>query len=151
MEFVENKGQWDSKVKFKSDMGGSAFYLQQTGYKVMLNSKEDLQKLAAKYSGHFHKNEGTSSASLKMALPASGQPVIVHSHAYEVNFVGSSLMQLQYLINHWILITIISWETIPVNGHRAAGFSRALLTRIFIQASMQDIILTKEILNMTLL
>ena len=65
MEFVENKGQWDSKVKFKSDMGGSAFYLQQQGYKVMLNNKEDLQKLAAKYSGHFHNNEGKSSAAIK--------------------------------------------------------------------------------------
>ncbi|WP_158638340.1 DUF7948 domain-containing protein [Panacibacter ginsenosidivorans] len=90
MEFVENKGQWDSKVKFKSDMGGSAFYLQQHGYKVMLNNKEDLQKLAAKYSGHFHNNEGTSSVATKMALSAAGQPVVVHSHAYEVNFVGSS-------------------------------------------------------------
>lgn len=89
MEFVENKGQWDSKVKFKSDMGGSVFFLQQTGYKVLLQSKEDLQKVAALYSGHFYNKDGT--ASLVSKTVPTDAPVVLHSHAYEMNFVGASL------------------------------------------------------------
>jgi hypothetical protein len=91
LEFVENKGQWDSKVKFKSDMGGSVFFLQAQGYRVLLNNKDDLRKVAAKYSGHFHDSSGKELVSSKLAMPPAGSPVIVHSHAYEVNFVGSSL------------------------------------------------------------
>ncbi|MEP6845856.1 MAG: SBBP repeat-containing protein, partial [Panacibacter sp.] len=92
MEFVENKGQWDSKVKFKSDLGGSVFYLQQTGYRVLLNNKEDLQKVAGKYSGHFHNKDGKSISSVAANIikPSNNDPVVLHSHAYEVNFVGSS-------------------------------------------------------------
>ena len=90
MEFVENKGQWDSKVKFKSDMGGSVFFLQQQGYRVLLNSKEDLQKVAGKYSGHFHDKNGKTTTSSKIVRPPADEPVVVRSHAYEVNFVGSS-------------------------------------------------------------
>lgn len=90
MEFVENKGQWDSKVKFKSDMGGSVFFLQQQGYRVLLNSKEDLRKVAGKYSGHFHDKNGKSTASSKIVRPPADDKVVLHSHAYEVNFVGSS-------------------------------------------------------------
>ena len=107
LEFIENKGQWNSKVKFKSDMGGSVFFLQQTGYRVLLNNKEDLQKIAAKYSGHFHNSNGTvvsgnTSSSILKGSPNvksnhenngggnSNGDVILHSHAYEVNFLGAS-------------------------------------------------------------
>ena len=89
LEYVENKGQWDSKVKFKSDMGGSIFFLQQQGYKVLLNNKEDLQKVAALYSGHFHDKDGNAKSRTASAA-SSKEPVVLHSFAYEVNFVGSS-------------------------------------------------------------
>lgn len=90
LEFVENKGQWDSRVKYKSDMGGSVFFLQAQGYRVLLNNKDDLRKVAAKYSGHFHDSSGKELSASKLALPPANEPVTVHSHAYEVNFVGSS-------------------------------------------------------------
>ncbi|HEY6978774.1 MAG TPA: hypothetical protein VH396_20895, partial [Chitinophagaceae bacterium] len=87
LEYVENKGQWNNKVKFQSDMGGSVFFLQQQGYKVLLNSKEDLLNMAARYSGHFHRSTGQLSVG-KLGTTPSKQ--ILHAHAYEVNFVGSS-------------------------------------------------------------
>lgn len=102
LEYVENKGQWDSKVKFKSEIGGSIFFLQQQGYKVLLHSKEDLEKLEIAYSGHIHSGGGTGQISsthidnsTAPSLPADGtpnssHPIILHSHAYEVNFIGSS-------------------------------------------------------------
>ena len=54
LEFVENKGQWDPQVSYKSDLGGSAFFLQQKGYMVLLNNKDDLRAIAYAYSGHDH-------------------------------------------------------------------------------------------------
>jgi hypothetical protein len=96
MEYVENKGQWDSRVKYKSDMGASAFFLEQQGYKVLLYSKEDLEKIATSYSGHTHPVQGkvssvhidNSSAVHNNNAPL--QKIILHSFAYEVNFAGAS-------------------------------------------------------------
>ena len=46
IEFVENKGQWDSRVNFKGEMSTGAFFLQKTGFTVLLHNPADLQKLA---------------------------------------------------------------------------------------------------------
>ncbi len=89
LEYVENKGQWDSKIKFKSDIGGSVFFLQTNGYKVLLNNKQDLENIAALYSGHFHRNEAGGGIK-HTEQPPGKEPAILHSFAYEVNFVGSS-------------------------------------------------------------
>ena len=98
MEYVENKGQWDSRVKFRSDMGASVFFLQQQGYKVLLYNKDDLEKIAVAYSGHSHSSQGrvssvhidNSNTSPANNTPASSQKIILHSFAYEVNFAGAS-------------------------------------------------------------
>ena len=106
LEFIENKGQWNEKVKFKSDMGGSVFFLQQTGYRVRLNKKEDLEKIAESYSGHVHGKDGKAvSSTSALSLTTAGtpnnktnfennggtqSPVVLHSHAYEVNFLNAS-------------------------------------------------------------
>lgn len=101
MEYVENKGQWDSKVKFTSDLGGTVFYLQQQGYKVALHSKEDIEKIEEGYSGHSHKSTGqvsstrvdnsTTPSSQGNNTPGPSKQFILRSHAYEVNFAGASL------------------------------------------------------------
>lgn len=95
MEYVENKGQWDTRVKFKSDMGASVFFLQQQGYKVLLYNKDDLEKIAVAYSGHSHGEKGQVSSvhidnSSANNTPATSK-IILHSFAYEVNFAGASL------------------------------------------------------------
>src|SRR4051812_25020306 len=69
-------------------MGGSIFFLQQQGYKVLLNSKEDLQTIAAHYSGHFHNSTAQLSGG-KLGYTPTKQ-MVLHAHTYEVNFIGSS-------------------------------------------------------------
>src|SRR6476661_2296820 len=69
-------------------MGGSVFFLQQQGYKVLLNSKEDLQNIAARYSGHFHNATGQLSGGKLGTTPS--KEMVLRAHAYEVNFIGSS-------------------------------------------------------------
>ncbi len=90
LQYIENKGQWDSKVKFKSDMGGSAFFLQQQGYKVLLNNKDDLQKLSGHSHGVSNGQPVTGQANSDKSVTPVQQDVVLHSFAYEVNFVGSS-------------------------------------------------------------
>ena len=89
LEFIENKGQWDNKVKFKSDLGGSAFFLQQQGYKVLLNNKEDLEAIADYFSGHNHSKKVSESAH-NLSSPGPEKKTILRSFAYEVNFMGAS-------------------------------------------------------------
>src|SRR5690348_14119209 len=81
-------------------MGGSVFYLQQQGYKVLLYNKDDLAQIADAYSGHGHINSNNSgqissqrvdnaTAASEKNVPASKQ-IVLHSHVYEMNFLGSS-------------------------------------------------------------
>ncbi len=85
LEFVENKGQWDSTIKFKGDMNSGAFFLQPHGYKVVLNNNKDLETISDYFGGH-HLDSQTA---LRKSLPAN-TTLILHSHAYEVTFAGAS-------------------------------------------------------------
>ncbi|RZA01469.1 MAG: hypothetical protein EOO68_10375, partial [Moraxellaceae bacterium] len=45
MEFVENKGQWHSNVKFKGDFNTGAFFLEDKGFSVMLHNADDIKRM----------------------------------------------------------------------------------------------------------
>src|SRR5580765_491055 len=45
LEFIENKGQWDSLVRFRADMPNSTFYLHKHGFSVLLQSPTDIDAL----------------------------------------------------------------------------------------------------------
>jgi len=106
-DFVENKGQWNSQVKFMGDVGTGSFFLQKTGFTVLLNSPEDLKKLhehvhggtnaaAGHTAGGANTGDNTNSNNLRTAnpvlpvLPVNNNPVSVRAHAYKVNFEGAS-------------------------------------------------------------
>ncbi|NNV53831.1 DUF7948 domain-containing protein [Limnovirga soli] len=93
LQYVENKGQWDSKVTYASDMGGSVFFLQKQGYKVLLNNQQDLKNIAQHYSGHVHDTKNTPGAANQLNSAAannSSDNLILHSVAYEVKFLGAA-------------------------------------------------------------
>lgn len=75
-EFVENKGQWDSTVKFRGQTSVGAFFLQANGFTVLLHNPQELQELM---HGRHTKQSGQT----------NDNPVL-HSHAYAVRFEGSS-------------------------------------------------------------
>lgn len=98
VEFVENKGQWDKSVLFKGETNSGAFFLQRSGFTVLLNKAEDIESITEKSHG-YSEPEKTSSASQRTAYPRPGnggnkpnpdEPVIIHSHAYSMNFVGAN-------------------------------------------------------------
>ena len=91
VEFTENKGQWDKRVKFTGKLNEGNFYLQQTGYKMLLQNHNDIKAVADYYGGHVAtKPSGAQQAALSKIPESSDEKIIVHQHAYEVNFIGAS-------------------------------------------------------------
>lgn len=87
LQFVENKGQWEKEVDFKSDISNGAFFLQPQGFTVLLQNQQDLEALSERVHGHAH-----GDAAAKTVAPAASgfAPVTIHSHAYRVHFAGAS-------------------------------------------------------------
>lgn len=81
VEFVENKGQWDSKVRFMSQVPGGAIFIHDKGFTIVQHHKEDLQELQEMAHGHgkAHHEHQNKNSSLKK----------LRSHAYRVDFIQS--------------------------------------------------------------
>lgn len=76
-EFIENKGQWDKQVKFMTNAGNGAIFLQKKGFTVLQHNAADIDNLIHKYP----KRNGASAALQQFRL---------RSHAYNVQFVGAN-------------------------------------------------------------
>jgi gliding motility-associated-like protein len=78
IEFIENKGQWDNRVKFRSEVPAGSFFIRNGGFTVLQHSAEDLKRVQEYIHGH---NSGTN----------KGKPsLLVRSHSYAVDFAGAS-------------------------------------------------------------
>ena len=111
IEFIENKGQWDSKVKFKGDVKGGAFFIRAGGFTVLQNNADDLK---AAYEGyHGHKGFG------KTACPPFPRIIMLTLSAPHPTWKSLPTKAS-------ILIITISLAMIRLNGVQIAGFSRQL-------------------------
>ncbi|MEI6948510.1 PKD domain-containing protein [Paraflavisolibacter sp. H34] len=79
LQFIENKGQWDSRVRYAAEVPAGAVYIHQTGFTIVQHDPEDWQRVWDIAQGH----SGTS----QPVLPGR---MIVKSHAYEVSFVDAA-------------------------------------------------------------
>ena len=85
MEFVENKGQWHSNVKYKGDFSSGAFFLEEKGFTVALHNTDDLTRLSQSLHGL------TPATSAKTAAPSPvDTKAPVRSFAYKVRFLGAN-------------------------------------------------------------
>ncbi|MBS1655914.1 MAG: hypothetical protein JSU05_13770, partial [Bacteroidetes bacterium] len=80
IEFVENKGQWDNRVKFQGDVGAGAFFVRSSGFTVVQHNPADLKNISDAIHGFDDKGN-------KRDL---SQKLILRSHAYNVDFIGAS-------------------------------------------------------------
>ena len=88
-QFVENKGQWDSSIKFKTDFKGGLLNLTPSGYRVVLHNQAELKELAEFYSGH--QAEQTDTGKSGEAVKAKTLRLLkLHSHAYEIVFLNAN-------------------------------------------------------------
>ena len=82
IEFIENKGQWDSRVKYMGRVEGGAFYVHQNGFTVQQQDPEDWKKLTSSLHGIEASNDALSRK--------AADNFVVKSHAYRVNFLGGA-------------------------------------------------------------
>jgi len=82
IEFIENKGQWDSRVKYMGRVEGGAFYVHQDGFTVQQHDPTDWAKLTASLHNHDENGDALSRK--------AGQEFTLKSHAYRVNFLGGA-------------------------------------------------------------
>ncbi|WP_235906023.1 DUF7948 domain-containing protein [Ginsengibacter hankyongi] len=78
IEFIENKGQWNSQVKFMSHAGSGEFYLQQNGYTVAQNNPDDVLNLKER------RHKEAMGSTIKQ-----GEGTKIRSYAYNVQFLNS--------------------------------------------------------------
>ncbi len=80
IEFIENKGQWDERVRFKGEVSNGEFFIRKGGFTVVQHNPADLQQLAQFKHGLSADGKAT----------ADPGPITIRSHAWNVDFVGAS-------------------------------------------------------------
>ena len=88
IEFTENKGQWDPRVKFRGDINAGALYIRQGGFTVLQHNQQDLAAMYEMAHGTNHPSK--ESANTNTTRNANPDKLVIHSHAYNVDFVGAS-------------------------------------------------------------
>lgn len=93
-EFIENKGQWETSVKFKGEIPAGAFFLQQKGFTVLQHNQQDLRRFLDRDHGlHARNNNGSNNKrDYKDQPDGIGAPngtMVLRSHAYKVEFAGA--------------------------------------------------------------
>ena len=78
MEFIQNKGQWDSRVEYRGDFATGSFFIENQGFTVVVHNTNDLKYLSDQMHGHNPDNKN------------AGKPITLNSHAYKVKFLGGS-------------------------------------------------------------
>jgi gliding motility-associated-like protein len=105
MEFIENKGQWDTAMNFRANIPNGNFFLQQHGFSVLLQNADDMEALRLFMHGRSSPATKQTDASPKKAVndvspikevggksghaPIPNPSPVIHSHLYEVEFVNS--------------------------------------------------------------
>jgi gliding motility-associated-like protein len=93
LQFIENRGQWNNRIDFKSDISNGAFFLENNGFTVVLHNGDDLQKFSNYMHGEVDttKSIGDVARTTGTKLPSPVKDTYpIHSHAYKVNFLGGS-------------------------------------------------------------
>ena len=80
IEFIENKGQWDNRVRYKGNVSNGAFFIRKDGFTVLQHNPADFANL-----GRYLHGQGPDGNLLK-----SKDGIKLRSHAFNVDFVGAS-------------------------------------------------------------
>jgi len=111
LEFVENKGQWDTLVKFRAEMTAGSLFMQHNGFAVVMHDTNDLRRIRRLLHGDAVDGVTPTAASAAPAnrkvVTSSGggvsggqgknggsggsggggaDPYLLHSHSYRVSF-----------------------------------------------------------------
>ena len=101
LEFVQNKGQWDSSVIYRAELSAGYIFIKKNGFSILQNDTNDLKRIHELMHGGFQLKGQTHSvikpAAFKGRKPTSGpgsgaadDPFLLHSHIYQVSFENSN-------------------------------------------------------------
>lgn len=81
--FVENKGQWNDEILYRTEFNGQIIYLKRNGFSFLEYDKETWADLMESHHGHEH-DEGFKLGKAKP--PIEPKKYKVRYHHYQVNF-----------------------------------------------------------------
>ena len=90
LQFIENKGQWNKEVDYKSEIPNGSIFLQRTGFMVLQHNAKDMEALTEQMHGNNNTGESVNIQSRTQPGNTTNKPITIHSHAYKVNFVKAS-------------------------------------------------------------
>jgi gliding motility-associated-like protein len=82
LQFIENKGQWNDKVKFMTGIYNGSLFLQKNGFRVLQHNNDDLMFIHHASHGIIDKH--------KLNLDSAKKNFTLHSHVYEMQFAGAN-------------------------------------------------------------
>lgn len=85
IEFIENKGQWDSRVKFKGEVNAGAVFVRSNGFTILQHNQQDYAALQSMTHGHNNQRPPGTIISAR-----SDSRFVLRSHSYNIDFVGAS-------------------------------------------------------------
>lgn len=91
IEFVENRGQWESRVLFRGKVGNGEVYLTKTGLTIVQHNTEDFVRLSDATHGtatHRHSHGG---GNVPGNPPDLNAPFVVRSHSYNIVLEGATI------------------------------------------------------------
>ncbi len=80
IEFVENKGQWDSRVQFKGSVSNGSVFIRNGGFTIVQHNPDDFAALEKYMHGESRDGGPLSEA----------EQITLRSHAWNVDFVNAS-------------------------------------------------------------
>ena len=80
IEFIENKGQWDNRVRYMAQVPGGAVFVQQVGFTIVQHHPEDFAALEEHVHGH----------NMREKQQDIRQRMVLRSHAYKVEFLNAN-------------------------------------------------------------
>lgn len=84
VQFVENKGQWDSRVRYMAQVPGGAVFVQSSGFSIVQHHPEDYQVLEDMVHGHDDPRHDKEGGAVRR------QRFVLRSHAYRVHFLNGN-------------------------------------------------------------
>ena len=97
LEFVENKGQWDSSILYRAELSAGDVFIQKKGFMILQQDTNDLKRIHDLLHGEYMMKGGkesfTSIGKGEKGGPGSGyasDPFLLHSHVYQVSFENAN-------------------------------------------------------------
>ena len=98
LEFVENKGQWNSSILYRAELSAGDIYVKKNGFAILQHDTNDLKRIHELLHGGVQQSASVIHPAAyqgkrPLTGPGSGapdDPFLLHSHVYAVSFENAN-------------------------------------------------------------